>query len=118
MRSNGFLDDPAQYSFITCGDWDLKTALPQQLSLASSHIHKSDSSLLQTHFIDRLINLKWSYKRQYNDRYTKGMTSMLKKLGMKIQGRHHSGIDDCKNILRIVERMLDDGWNPSSDLPL
>jgi len=117
MRSNGFMDDPAQYSFITCGDWDLKTALPQQLSLASSDIQKSDFSLLQSHFIDRLINLKRSYKKQYNDRYTRDMNTMLKHLGMEIEGRHHSGIDDCSNILRIVERMLNDGWSPYSDLP-
>lgn len=27
---------------------------------------------------------------------------MLNILGMKLEGRHHSGIDDCKNIARIA----------------
>jgi len=116
MRSNGFFDDPSKHAFITCGNWDLKTALPQQLSLTSSHIDKSDFSLVNTHFIGRLINLKESYKRKYNYEYSTGMSGMLKRLGMEIEGRHHSGIDDCKNLVRIVDRLLDDGWSPSQDL--
>ena len=117
MRSQGFLDNPSQYCFITCGDWDLKTELPQQLGLVASQLENNDFTLLNTHFINRSVNVKKSYQKQYNATGGKGMARMLKELGMDIEGRHHSGIDDCKNTLRIVERMLEDGWKPHLDLP-
>ena len=31
-------------------------------------------------------------------------------LDLELEGRHHSGIDDCKNIARICTKMLEDGW--------
>lgn len=34
---------------------------------------------------------------------------MLTVLKMELQGHHHSGIDDCRNIARIVVRMVEDG---------
>lgn len=37
------------------------------------------------------------------------LTIMLEKLGMDYDGRPHSGLDDSKNIARIVVRMLQDG---------
>jgi len=35
-----------------------------------------------------------------------GMMTMLQRLGIKHTGRHHSGIDDVKNICKIVQKML------------
>ena len=34
---------------------------------------------------------------------------MLKYFKIKHEGRHHSGIDDVKNIARIVQKLLSDG---------
>lgn len=34
---------------------------------------------------------------------------MLTVLNMDLIGKHHSGIDDCRNICRIVQRMIQDG---------
>lgn len=34
---------------------------------------------------------------------------MLDKLGLKYEGRPHSGLDDSRNIARIALRMLQDG---------
>jgi ERI1 exoribonuclease 3 len=28
---------------------------------------------------------------------------------MSLDGKHHSGIDDCKNISKIVKRIIEDG---------
>ena len=33
------------------------------------------------------------------------MPNMLEDLQLKLDGRHHSGIDDCRNIAKIVERL-------------
>lgn len=35
------------------------------------------------------------------------MLKMLKSLNLPIEGRHHSGIDDAKNIARIVVSLLE-----------
>ena len=44
-----------------------------------------------------------------------GMVRMLNMLGLRLVGRHHSGIDDCRNIARIVQRMIQAGWTPTSE---
>ena len=37
------------------------------------------------------------------------LSTMLEKLGMRYEGRPHSGLDDSRNIARIAVRMLKDG---------
>ena len=37
------------------------------------------------------------------------MAGMLSELKMELVGKHHSGIDDCRNICRIVQRMIQEG---------
>lgn len=37
------------------------------------------------------------------------MTSMLDYLGLKLQGHHHSGLDDRRNIARILQALLQQG---------
>lgn len=34
---------------------------------------------------------------------------MVKNLGMRFEGRPHSGIDDARNIARILQKMVQDG---------
>jgi hypothetical protein len=43
-----------------------------------------------------------------------GMAGMLESLGLKLEGRHHSGIDDSNNIARIVTKLVGNGWNPNA----
>ena len=35
--------------------------------------------------------------------------SMLERVRLNLVGREHRGIDDCRNILRICQRLLEDG---------
>ena len=61
------------------------------------------------------------------------MPAMLRHLNLRLEGRHHSGIgmlhmkeiefngthfasvsDDCKNIARIMQRMIADGYKPAA----
>jgi len=88
-----------QFTFVTCGDWDLKTMLPNQLQL----INKTPSW-----YFGEWINLKKAYGRFYECRVG-GMAQMLKSLEIPLTGRHHSGIDDCRNISKVLMRMLSDG---------
>lgn len=39
-----------------------------------------------------------------------GMTGMLQKCGLELEGRHHSGIDDTRNIARVLWKMLEEGY--------
>ncbi|KAH9944065.1 exonuclease RNase T and DNA polymerase III [Epithele typhae] len=128
LREHGVLEHPEAATFLTCGDWDLKTMLPQQLRSSDlpmdwpepgkvgAAVVTGAASGLPPPF-DRWINIKKEYRELYGLRSAQGMDKMLRHAGMKLEGRHHSGIDDCKNILRLVQRMRADGWKPQPALP-
>lgn len=50
------------------------------------------------------INIKQVFSHVMGNA-TKGMSGMLHQLGMELEGRHHSGIDDCRNIAAIAIRL-------------
>lgn len=92
----------SKFLYVTCGDWDLLTCLPRQLQY---HNKKPPAAFTQW------INIKTAFKSFYGVK-AGGMTHMLALLEMELEGRHHSGIDDCRNIARICARMLEDRWDP------
>lgn len=117
MRIHGLLDPDTMntHLFATCGDWDLKTMLPNQLELAKVR-HGLDGQGRVIAPYNRWINIKKPFKK-YTDKPGKaslGMKAMLRHFELDLLGRHHSGIDDTKNILRIIEKMLAKGWDPST----
>jgi ERI1 exoribonuclease 3 len=59
------------------------------------------------------INIKVGFRATYGRKGGAGMKKMLDLLGLKLEGRHHSGMDDCRNTARIVAAMLKDGWVPT-----
>lgn len=91
--------DPTNALILTCGDWDLKDMLVRQAQL---------SGLVIPPYLKRWCNIKVLFTQHYHQK-SGGMTRMLDSLGITLQGRHHSGIDDCRNTTSIVERMLQDG---------
>ncbi|KAG4161320.1 hypothetical protein ERO13_D01G047400v2 [Gossypium hirsutum] len=86
-------------AFVTCGNWDLKTKIPQQCEVSGIK--------LPPYFME-WINLKDVYLNFYG-REARGMMSMMKQLEIPLLGCHHLGIDDSKNIARVLQRMLVDG---------
>ncbi|KAI0963780.1 hypothetical protein AcW1_000758 [Taiwanofungus camphoratus] len=109
MKSHD-LGDPTSFTFLTCGNWDLRTMLPAQLALSAIDGVDPSGDLLPPY--NRFINIKDAYRKHYRLRYNNSMLAMLQGLKLELEGRHHSGIDDCKNILRIVRKMREDGWKP------
>jgi len=101
LEENGIClnESPPPFVYLTNGDWDLKTCLRKQLGTS-----------IPPHF-RQWINVKKEFSKLYNARCT-GMTFMLDSLDLELEGRHHSGIDDTKNIARICTAMLNDGWTP------
>ncbi|KAK2408539.1 Polynucleotidyl transferase, ribonuclease H superfamily protein [Trifolium repens] len=86
-------------AFVTCGNWDLKTKVPQQCEVSRMK--------LPLYFME-WINIKDIYLNFYNRRAT-GMVTMMKELQIPLVGSHHLGIDDTKNITRVLQHMLLDG---------
>ncbi|XP_071723597.1 uncharacterized exonuclease domain-containing protein At3g15140-like [Rutidosis leptorrhynchoides] len=86
-------------AFVTCGDWDIKTKIPQQCN---------DSEIDLPPYFMEWINLKDVYSNFYGME-VKGMRSMLNHSRIQMLGSHHLGIDDTKNIARVLQRMLRDG---------
>ncbi|KAI0652246.1 exonuclease RNase T and DNA polymerase III [Trametes meyenii] len=116
IRSHKIAEEPSSAVFLTCGDWDLKTMLPLQLRASGLTETITPTGTLASPY-DRWINVKKSYQHLHGLRYPKGMDGMLRHAGMDLEGRHHSGIDDCRNILRIVRKMRQNGWKAEDDLP-
>lgn len=108
------LDKPTDYAFLTCGNWDLKTMLPEQLAYIAK-VHPEFSPAIPPP-LDCYINVKQSFYNQYKVNKG-GMKGMLNYMKLGLEGRHHSGIDDCKNIARIVTKMRNEKWKPVDDLP-
>ncbi|KAJ3284861.1 hypothetical protein HDU76_008225 [Blyttiomyces sp. JEL0837] len=93
--------------FATCGDWDLKSMLPTQLTF---------SRLSTPAIFNQWCNVKLVFQSFYARPHQLGMDGMLKVLGEPLIGRHHSGIDDARNISTIVKRLARDGhvFTPTS----
>ena len=53
------------------------------------------------------INIKQVFANQYGI-WPKGMIHMLSYLKIPMEGRHHSGIDDCRNITKVVQQLIRD----------
>ncbi|KAG6756634.1 hypothetical protein POTOM_040069 [Populus tomentosa] len=88
-------------AFVTCGNWDVKTQVPHQCSV---------SKLKLPPYFMEWINLKDVYQNFYNPRNeARGMRTMMSQLKIPMVGSHHLGLDDTKNIARVLLRMLADG---------
>ncbi|KAF9608699.1 hypothetical protein IFM89_010831 [Coptis chinensis] len=84
---------------VVSGNWDLKTKIPQQCKVSGVK--------LPSYFME-WINLKDIYLNFYSRR-APGMRTMMNELGISLLGSHHLGIDDSKNIVRVMQHMLCDG---------
>ncbi|PVD22660.1 hypothetical protein C0Q70_15915 [Pomacea canaliculata] len=94
------LDPGARFSFVTCGDWDLKTMLPSQCQYFK---------ITPRPYFNRWINIKKGFA-DVTGVFPKGLQPMLQELKIKQIGRHHSGIDDCRNIAAILKSLLEKGY--------
>ena len=95
MKAERLLEKGVTTCFVTCGDWDLKTGLPTQCKY-----QKID----YPEYLRKWVNIKDIFMELTG---TKGfsMKTMLKDLHLELEGRHHSGIDDSKNIAKILKTL-------------
>lgn len=89
----------AEIYIVTCGAWDIKTMLVKEIKNKKLHYHQ---------VYKRFINIKTEFEYFYKKK-AGGMVQMLDYLNYKLEGRHHSGIDDTINISKILLRIISDG---------
>ena len=100
----------SEFIFMSCGDFD------------GRHFAREAKTkqIFKPNYLKRWINLKKAFPINKYDAskpaldfnhfktiknckpQVDGMTDMLELCGLELEGRHHSGIDDCKNLARIV----------------
>ena len=97
MDRNGLLVPKVKSCFVTCGDWDLLTMLPDQCSYLSIHIPD---------YFRQWVNIQCVFQSELGGRVKRGMRAMLKCLGLTLDGRPHSGIDDCRNTAKILVELV------------
>lgn len=90
-------------TIVTCGDWDLKVMLPMDLK-------NFDTNEEEYKLYKRFVNIKKIFQEVHKTPHHKySMKIMLYKLNMTLDGRHHSGIDDCRNICKIFINLVENG---------
>lgn len=98
LQKKNILDK--KFTFITCGDWDLRTCLRREATYKKINYKE---------YLKSWINIKKVFKDFTKTEIKAGMVGMLKYLSLDLEGRHHSGIDDSKNIAKIVLHFLNNG---------
>lgn len=78
------------FSFVTCGNWDIKTQIPRQCAISKFDVPG---------YFHEWVNLKDVYLNFYKHKAL-GMRAMLSGLGIQLEGNHHSGKDDVQNICK------------------
>jgi len=91
LDSEGLSDK--KFTFVTCGDWDLRQMLPSQLS----HL-----GLPLPDYFKSWINIKKIFADETGV-YPRNFLHMLTQLKLHHVGRLHSGIDDCINTANLVK---------------
>lgn len=94
------IDDNINVIIITCGHWDLGTVMINECK---------KWNLIPPKIYCQYINIKDIFDDFYKAK-SEGMANMLNFLNIVLEGRHHSGLDDCKNIAKIFQRIIVDGY--------
>eukprot|EP00042_Codosiga_hollandica_P044105 m.428859 g.428859 ORF g.428859 m.428859 type:complete len:277 (-) comp56710_c0_seq2:92-922(-) len=105
LRSHGLdPDNPFapghSFTYVTCGNWDLKSCLPPLLATFRLRQHAC---------FRQWVNVKEAFESVTKQR-GRGMAEMLSALKQPLVGRHHSGIDDARNILQILRTLIARGY--------
>lgn len=82
------------------GPWDLRDFIEKEFCYYQ--IKRPD-------YMKKIIDVRKVFASHYNKDST-NLDGMLTAMGMKFEGREHSGLDDTKNIARIFIQILKEGY--------
>ena len=85
----------SNFAVVTCGDWDLGKALPNECARLG---------IPTPPYLKSWINVKLSFSNSHG-KWARGMQHMLDELKLPLLGRPHSGIDDCYNVANILKAL-------------
>ncbi|KAJ3417580.1 3'-5' exoribonuclease 1 [Chytridiales sp. JEL 0842] len=88
--------------WITDGPWDIRNFVTNQLRL----INMKTPPYFK---LSRYVDLRAFFKKAYPKGGKPNLVKMLQFFNMEFEGREHSGIDDTRNIARIVLAIMKDG---------
>jgi len=91
---------------VTCGNWDIAQVMPSECK---------KWNIIPPTVYRRFININDIFLDMYKIR-GRGMVNMLNFLNINLEGRHHSGIDDCRNIASIFRKIISDGYILNNNL--
>jgi len=74
------------------------------------HMQCLSSSIAYPRWAKRWVNIRKVFCNAYHVQRA-GVSTMLEILGLAFEGRPHSGIDDARNIARILAQLIADGCN-------
>ncbi|KAI8822515.1 ribonuclease H-like domain-containing protein [Fimicolochytrium jonesii] len=97
--------------FVCDGPWDIRDFIRKQCE---------HSVVSRPPYLCKFVDLRRLYIEHYH-RERANLAGMLAGLGMQFEGREHSGLDDAKNIARIVVKMMkEDGciFKPNKQVKL
>ncbi|MEM7184910.1 MAG: 3'-5' exonuclease [Spirochaetota bacterium] len=89
--------------FVTCGDWDLQQAFPRQCAASKPIIEFLPPIYRQWQ------NIKRAFCKVEKIEKAPGMAGMLQAFSLPLQGHHHRGIDDCRNLANLYKKLLQKG---------
>lgn len=87
-------------TIITCGNWDLSIALPDECYR---------NRVAMPSFLRSWVDLKKAYCQVSGSWPKGGLSYMMQELHITPVGRPHSGIDDCFNTLEVVKELAKRG---------
>lgn len=85
----------ARFTFVTCGDWDLRKIFPLQCHICGHEVPK---------YMRQWINIKKSFTEQVHH-WPKSQAYLIEYFAIEATGRAHSGIDDCHNLAQIMREI-------------
>ncbi|XP_076756267.1 26S proteasome non-ATPase regulatory subunit 6 [Xylocopa sonorina] len=98
LEEHNYFKEGNDCAFVTCGDWDLKSMLPEQC--------KRDNVPLPKEF-QKWINLKGTFC-DATEVYPRSLKDMLIRLNIPLRGKLHSGIDDVENMVKVIQILQSD----------
>ncbi|KAG8229580.1 hypothetical protein J437_LFUL010172 [Ladona fulva] len=98
LKENG-LGTSHNYAIVTDGPWDMGRFLYGQCKLSEIEYPK---------FAHKWVNIRKIFHNFYDTRQV-CLKLMLESLDLKFEGRPHCGLDDAKNIARILLQLAEDG---------
>lgn len=102
MEEEKLHDENVRSIFVTCGDWDLKTALPNQCDYFG--IEYKD-------YLKEWINIKQVFERVTGKRAGRpDLPNMLKAFDLTLDGHYHSGLADSQNISKVLKAIAETGY--------